>query len=860
MEAGQSTRQHSDLALLYPRSKSLQTYIIEFFTVVVQICLRYHRYAQKSALEKFTSSLNDSDIREARSSLLAWSKSIQAEITTLIARRIETEAGSNSRFRAMMDLSSRSIAQQQRQIIIRDTLDRCSKYDYETTWRQIRKAGNTSLFTQIPEYVHWTTGSDATTLILVGKLGCGKSVTLANMVDDLNLRIDSTSSGLAYFFCRHDLPESLVARTVIGALTRQIISLFPQRLAEMEAMDTHDFRRLLSFMYFVVPRNHVIYIILDGLDLCSPPERMTVTEQLELMETKFNIRICVSRPLEPEAELHTFSTEFSKAKAVRFPDNTSDIDAFVKTQLETALSNQSLALGDPAIILEIQNALLQGSEHMFLWVVLQIRSLCAMQTDHDIREALADLPRDLSQIYSRILQKSSRPNQPLRSDIFKLILSARRPLSADEMREALSVTPGNTTWNHAKRLNSIYPALATCGCLVTVDEEEHTIRTVHPSVDQFLLHDNFKRPGMAEEIQFRIEDAQTLISSIIVTYLSYGIFGTELAVRVPPLDVGSATSHIIGSTMSTGKSVQLMALKLLKSRKQPSVEAFDVVTQSLKQLMPRNIDDFVFQHYAKAHVLEHLAELPILPFAVSQSLFRMVKHEIVCISTEIEAIGLLWLLLQTGRQDILDLSDLQPKIILLSRVTAYEDNIKKRTIWWSSRLFCWAIETSRAHAVEFLLNIYRPIIWMHHRSDERREDVLIPALIEFYLQQAWPDFIIKRPTHIDVSELLFGAAPLRHAIKNHQYTITKILLADELIDINEGVPGLNVSRKPIGLALKHKDIQTLELLLSSEHRQRLRVTPAEADELLREVQHLENPSNEIIQGLDHVMGLPEYAV
>lgn len=39
MEAGQSTRQHSDLALLYPRSETLQTFIIEFFIVVVQICL-----------------------------------------------------------------------------------------------------------------------------------------------------------------------------------------------------------------------------------------------------------------------------------------------------------------------------------------------------------------------------------------------------------------------------------------------------------------------------------------------------------------------------------------------------------------------------------------------------------------------------------------------------------------------------------------------------------------------------------------------------------------------------------------------------------------------------------------------------
>jgi hypothetical protein len=161
MEAGQSTRQHSDLALLYPRSKPLQTYIIEFFIVVVQICLRYHRCSQKSALGKFTSSLNDSDIKEARSNLLFWSKSIQSEMTTLIAKTIEAEAQSNSRFRAMMNLSSKSASQQRNQIIFRNTLDRCATHDYETTWRQIRKAGNTSLYVQMPEYIQfWSANLD----------------------------------------------------------------------------------------------------------------------------------------------------------------------------------------------------------------------------------------------------------------------------------------------------------------------------------------------------------------------------------------------------------------------------------------------------------------------------------------------------------------------------------------------------------------------------------------------------------------------------------------------------------------------------------------------------------------------------
>jgi len=38
----------------------------------------------------------------------------------------------------------------------------------------------------------------------------------------------------------------------------------------------------------------------------------------------------------------------------------------------------------------------------------------------------------------------------------------------------------------SKILNSVYPVLACCGGLLTIDEEESTVRVVHHSVKQFL--------------------------------------------------------------------------------------------------------------------------------------------------------------------------------------------------------------------------------------------------------------------------------------------------------------------------------------------------------------------------------------
>jgi hypothetical protein len=831
MEAGQSTRQHSDLALLYPRSKSLQTYIIEFFIVVVQICLRYHRYSQKSALGKFTSSLNDSDIKEARSNLLFWSKSIQSEMTTLIAKAIEAEAQSNSRFRAVMNLSSKSASQQRNQIIFRNTLDRCATHDYETTWRQIRKAGNTSLYAQMPEYVQWATGPDPKTLILVGKLGYGKSVTLANVVDDLSLRIDPVVSGLAYFFCRHDVPESLLARTVVGSLVRQIISPFPQRLVETEVFDTYRFNQLLNLVRSVVPPNYTMYVVLDGLDLCSSSERREITEKLEAMRVHFNIHTCVSLRLEPEAELQSLATEFSEAEAVRLPDNTSDIGAFVTAQLEVALSEQSLVLGDPSIILDIQNALVQGSEHMFLWVALQIKSLCAMQTDHDIREALADLPRDLSQIYSRILQKSSRPDKPLQSDIFKLILSAKKPLSADEMREALSVTPGDTTWNPAKRLNNIYPALATCGCLVTVDEEELTIRTVHPSVNQFLLRDDSTPSDNSQQNCFSLKDAQTLMSSIIVTYLSYGMFGTQVAIRSPPLNVGSAPSQIIKATTHTQKSVQSVALKLLRSTKRADFDISKSLAHESKRHISSTVEDHQFQHYAKKYVLLHFTDLPRMSCSIPDGLIRMFEQGTIRFREREEIDGLFWLMLQQSSSQW----DIE---ILTKHIDSWVMGQLRRSVSKIlgvviPRLFYRAIEIGSIHMVNYLFGTFYGYGEGFHGYGEgfhgyRVDEIGRTAIRIFcYFYLGWES---SRRGSRD----LFGSAPLCHAISNSQDLVAELLILHEAIDFNksEDIECHDEWTRPIGMAVRRGYTGVVNQLLSKDRGERLWLECREAYSLL----------------------------
>ena len=78
-----------------------------------------------------------------------------------------------------------------------------------------------------------------------------------------------------------------------------------------------------------------------------------------------------------------------------------------------------------------------------------------MKTDYAMREALANLPRDLSETFSRILHDSGRSDPSLQAKLLQLVLAARRPLTTIELCEALSVIPGDATCDPSKLLHDV---------------------------------------------------------------------------------------------------------------------------------------------------------------------------------------------------------------------------------------------------------------------------------------------------------------------------------------------------------------------------------------------------------------------
>jgi hypothetical protein len=226
-----------------------------------------------------------------------------------------------------------------------------------------------------------------------------------------------------------------------------------------------------------------------------------------------------------------------------------------------------------------------------------------MKTNDTIRQALVDLLKDLPETLSRIIRKSEASGKPYQRRILELVTIARRPLTADELRDALSVVPGNPVWNPSTLINDIYLVLPCCGSLLIIDEEEITIRLVHHSVKQFLLS-AFKDSA---NIPITVDSATKTMAEIILTYLNYGVFGTQVSTtRVPQITASSAPSQIIRSTLDSSSSVRSIALKFLKFGKQPGFDIGKTLTDAANLFSPRSVDEFHFYRYATSHGLQHI--------------------------------------------------------------------------------------------------------------------------------------------------------------------------------------------------------------------------------------------------------------
>lgn len=235
--------------------------------------------------------------------------------------------------------------------------------------------------------------------------------------------------------------------------------------------------------------------------------------------------------------------------------------------------------------------------------------MCEKQTDKQIIAALKNLPRDLPQTFERILQKFIEADDiDIGKRIFHWVAVAKRPLTAEELQEAIGIEPLQEMWDDKSLINNMKKAIACCGNLVFLDEEQQTIHFTHSSVKQYLSSNAINEHLGHYYVNLEKVDAE--IGAICVTYLNFAIFKTQVARSTAiSTNIGELPSAIVKNSLSTRTSGNKIALRILRRHNKSSrpvhcllEEIFNDTGVHQKQNLSKQ---YPFRSYPNRFWLEH---------------------------------------------------------------------------------------------------------------------------------------------------------------------------------------------------------------------------------------------------------------
>ncbi|MCJ1345587.1 hypothetical protein MMC31_003794, partial [Peltigera leucophlebia] len=592
---------YSEYQILYADSVGLRVAVCNFYAVVIDCCTQVVQVISKSeAPRAFWRSFKTDELGRFEKEIQECKSEVDVEIyralhqtifqeqqLQLIDRKAATlHRDLASIFRVRVDKSNDEerrwrIQTDERQARTRkqELLNRLSNYDYTTPYRRasMKRHGQTaSWLRESTKFADWIADPKSSIFILSGKLGSGKTVTTACTVGHLFDKFGHDYR-IAYFFCQFDNAESLSASTILSSLVRQFLDpkTLPKsietclvNLLKVPSPEAQDLGILLKDVLAI---HKCVVIFIDAIDECAR------SEWEELLEVLQNITVsCSSMVKIFLAVRQGIAEEVGKVFKSHYQANmgSCEADSDIKTYIEDVLAKKidggKLVVRNHELINEITDALVQQANGMFLWVAFQLEDICRQVCDHDIRETLWKLPKNLPETYNRILSRIDQiGNAKLAKKIFPWVAIAKRPLLLEELREALGVEPLQPYSDPGRLINDMSQILSWCGNLIVLDEQDGTVQFTHQTVKMFLLDSSQDQTNA--DFHFEQRKIENYAGEICVTYLNFNDFKTKL-IRQPKELPLPTPEEILRVTLSvdpgsTSKSIWTKVARLREHRR-----------------------------------------------------------------------------------------------------------------------------------------------------------------------------------------------------------------------------------------------------------------------------------------------------
>ena len=290
------------------------------------------------------------------------------KIGKLIHSQISSLSAEDRAWKAQNQLRE-TLAQKQK------LLDALSTYDYLAPLRRERKKryGRTGLWlSECREYQDWLQDDKFGVFWLSGILGSGKTVLTTAVIDDLLNQSSQKHVRVAFFLCQHDNVASLEARTILGCLLRQFLTVesmseaVENQLLQLSKGDSSDPEALDPlFSELLDARKDNPVIVIDALDEVPRSERDVLLSILGDTRsfTRSCIKILISSRQDIRRELETtFPNQYRRTMSC--PEVVTDITTYIDLSIEDKRLKGDLVVRDPDLVRVIKDALVEGSNGM----------------------------------------------------------------------------------------------------------------------------------------------------------------------------------------------------------------------------------------------------------------------------------------------------------------------------------------------------------------------------------------------------------------------------------------------------------------------------------------------------------------
>ncbi|KAF5975896.1 heterokaryon incompatibility protein het-E-1 [Fusarium coicis] len=567
--------------------------------------------AQCDRVEQQLQTTERRDASNHRKRLMAWTSKATGEMEALQAQRRRNESEQKRR-RFLEELSSFNFTS-----------------GFNST-RNKRHIGTAKWVFETPEFQKWVGIDWSPVLYITGKIGSGKTVLSSSIVEKLS-QVRPPQQFVSFFFVRFDDPLSLDADTILRSCVQQLISainidtLDQQIASELdkslsEAKWSLFSLESLSKLYLSAAQaiEHW-FMVVDGLDECNNDQQSRLLRFFQGLlsgnNTACKISILISsRETCTNAIKSTFPG--SQRLTTGLESTSADIGSYVDDIIIDKISTGELVISDPNLLNEILETIASKEQGMFLWAFFAIEDICSRKTDPEIRQALQLIPADLPATFDRALGRIvKRRNQDVAKKAFMWANATLQPLTLPQLREALSIKPGQHTLCQEDLISGIERLTAWCENLIYVEETDNTVRFSHHSIQEYLLASN-----SGEHRALHIDPGQSdkLAGEVCITYVNLDNFQTTLAERkeetLTPSAMKIDPSGIAEQTIQTaiqggvGTRVGRLARQFVKTsntNKTSTQHEF-----SLGSVMPvtskaQGAADYPFLEYASTNWFKH---------------------------------------------------------------------------------------------------------------------------------------------------------------------------------------------------------------------------------------------------------------